>query len=249
MADARAICLVLGLRIPCFANSEFLFRQSMRGMRGGTARHRGKSLKTRAVNSSFHNRQIDAGRRALAPLDRAAAAPSPLARTPRHLGGPAVMGHCARPRRAPRGSPRRRRKKPRHRRRRRTRRAARRAARPRTPRGTAPQARPAQPPTTGALARLARDLPLAGEPGYIALSAAPGAPSLALADTLSDVRSRMSSRQRVEGATPRPWHDSSRVPRHGAAETLAGPPQIEQLLDVDTLLPSLAPGEPPNPYR
>ena len=33
-------------------------------------------------------------------------------------------------------------------------------------------------------------------------------------------------------------------------EMLAGPPvQIEQLLDVDTLLPSLAPGEPPNPYR
>ena len=123
---------------------------------------------------------------------------------------------------------------------------------PRTPRGTAPQARPAQPPTTGALARLARDLPLAGEPGYIALSAAPGAPSLALADTLSDVRSRMSSRQRVEGATPRPWHDSSRA--LGMAlpklEMLAGPPvQIEQLLDVDTLLPSLAPGEPPNPYR
>ena len=45
----------------------------------------------------------------------------------------------------------------------------------------------------------------------LALSAAPGAPSLALADTLSDVRSRMSSRQRVEGATPRPWHDSSRA--------------------------------------
>ena len=118
---------------------------------------------------------------------------------------------------------------------------------PRTPRGTAPQARPVQPPTTGALARLARDLPLAGEPGYIALSAAPGAPSLALADTLSDVRSRMSSRQRVEGATPRPWHDSSSA--LGMAlpklEMLAGPPvQIEQLLDVDTLLPSLAPGEP-----
>ena len=123
---------------------------------------------------------------------------------------------------------------------------------PRTPRGTAPQVRPAQPPTTGALARLARDLPLAGEPGWLALSAAPGAPSLALADTLSDIRSRMSSRQRVEGATPRPWHDSSRA--LGMAlpklEMLAGPPvQIEQLLDVDTLLPSLAPGEPPNPYR
>jgi hypothetical protein len=123
---------------------------------------------------------------------------------------------------------------------------------PRTPRGTALQARPAQPPTTGALARLARDLPLAGEPGWLALSAAPGAPSLALADTLSDVRSRMSSRQRVEGATPRPWHDPSRA--LGMAlpklEKLAGPPvQIEQLLDVDTLLPSLAPGELPNPYR
>ena len=123
---------------------------------------------------------------------------------------------------------------------------------PRTPRGTAPQVRPAQPPTTGALARLARDLPLAGELGWLALSAAPGAPSLALADTLSDIRSRMSSRQRVEGATPRPWHDSSRA--LGMAlpklEMLAGPPvQIEQLLDVDTLLPSLAPGEPPNPYR
>ena len=122
---------------------------------------------------------------------------------------------------------------------------------PRTPRGpiTTASSRPTQPPTTGALARLARDLPLAGEPGYIALSAAPGAPSLALAETLSDVRSRMSSRQRVEGATPRPWHDSSRA--LGMAlpklEMLAGPRvQIEQLLDVDTLLPSL---EPPNPYR
>ena len=125
---------------------------------------------------------------------------------------------------------------------------------PRTPRGpvTNVSSRPAQPPTTGALARLARDLPLAGEPGWLALSAAPGAPSLALADTLSDIRSRMSSRQRVEGATPRPWHDSSKA--LGMAlpklEMLAGPPvQIEQLLDVDTLLPSLAPGEPANPYR
>ena len=61
----------------------------------------------------------------------------------------------------------------------------------------------------------------------------------------------MSSRQRVEGATPRPWHDSSQA--LGMAlpklEMLAGPRvQIEQLLDVDTLLPSLD-LEPPNPYR